>query len=139
MGLISRVSSRTYRKKLSLIEIWLSTSTACYQTRTSANERPGPSSPRPTSTNQLKKSLADQLVPPKPPLSLPAQSPVNSAPLFSAQPSDTTPGNDSAVVSLSKKSKPPVSHQPPLGKSVSQSTRGEGTNLPKTDRATSNA
>merc|ERR1712168_1300636 len=55
MGLISRVSSRTYRKT------WPSISTEYYQTLTSESERPGPSSPRPGSTSQPRRSPDDRL------------------------------------------------------------------------------
>merc|ERR1711971_243361 len=76
MGLISRVSSRTYRFKK-----WPSISTEFSQTLTSESERPGPNSPKPGSTSQPKKSPDDPLELLKPPLSPHDQSPVLSDPM----------------------------------------------------------
>merc|ERR1711970_510108 len=99
MGLISRVSSRTYRKK------WLSISTESYQTLTSESEKPGPNSPKLGSTNLPRKSLDEQHEPPNP-LPLPHdQVPVPFDPLSSAQLSGTTPKPESAEVSLMMNSK----------------------------------
>merc|ERR1712231_23271 len=104
MGLISRVSSRTYRN----LKKWPSILTESYQTRISESERHGPNSPRPGLTSQPKRSPDDPLEPPRPRLSPHDQSPVPSDPLSNAQPSDTTPRPELDEVSLSKNSRTPV-------------------------------
>merc|ERR1712231_43841 len=104
MGLISRVSSRTYRN----LKKWPSILTESSQTRISESERYGPNSPRPGLTSQPKRSPDDPREPPKPPLSPHDQSPVVSDPLSNAQPSDTTPRPELDEVSLTKNSRTPV-------------------------------
>merc|ERR1712187_644030 len=94
MGLISRVSSRTYRKT------WPFILTEYYQTLTSESEKPGPNSPKPGSTNQPRKSLDDQHELLKPPPLPHEQLPVLFDPSSSAQLSGTTPKPESAEVSL---------------------------------------
>merc|ERR1711972_1292497 len=126
MGLISRVSSRTYRKT------WPSISTEYYQTLTSESEKPGPSSPRPGSTSQPRRSLDDLREPPRPPLSPHDQSPVPFEPSSSAQPSDTTLRHESAEVSPSRSSRAPDSAPPRPNRSASALTTDEETSLPKT-------
>merc|ERR1739848_650650 len=114
MGLISRVSSRTYRKT------WPSISTEYYQTLISESERPGPSSPRLGSTSQPRRSLDD---PPEP--------------SFSAQPSDTTLRHESAEASLSRSSRVPDSAPPRPNKSASALTSDDETSPPRTSSETS--
>merc|ERR1711881_195379 len=108
MGLISRVSSRTYRSFDKKSIPWLSISTGCYQTPISASERRGLVSPRPGSTSRPRRSLADRPVPPRQQPSPHDRSPVLYDQSSSAQPSDTTPRLESAEVSPTTKSRAQV-------------------------------
>merc|ERR1712242_458598 len=126
MGLISRVSSRTYRKT------WPSISTEYYQTLTSESERPGPSSPRPGSTSQPRRSLDETREPPRPPLSPHDQSPAPSEPSSSAQPSDTTLRHESVEVSPMKSSRVQDSALLRPNRSASALTLDHETSLPRT-------
>merc|ERR1711963_548513 len=132
MGLISRVSSRTYRKT------WPFILTEYYQTLTSESERPGPNLPKPGSTNQPKKSPDEPPEPSKPNKSLPDQLPVLSDPSFKPNPSDTTLNNESVEVSPPPNSKLLVCQSTKPNKLVSALTSDESTNLPKTCSETSN-
>merc|ERR1711990_898399 len=131
MGLISRVSSRTYRKT------WPSISTEYYQTLISESERPGPSSPRLGSTSQPRRSPDDRPEPPRPPPSPHDQSPAPSEPSFSAQPSDTTLRHESAEASLTRSSRAPDSAPPRPNRSASVSMSDDETSLPRTSSETS--
>merc|ERR1739848_589694 len=131
MGLISRVSSRTYRKT------WPSISTEYYQTLISESERPGPSSPRLGSTSQPRRSPDDLLELPRLLPSPHDQAPAPPEPSFSAQPSDTTPRHESAEASPSRSSRAPDSAPPRPNRSASALTTDDETSPPRTSSETS--